>query len=724
MKKLVFVTFDTSDDTPHALEKGFESMLETIDENDSSRSIVIIVGQKNEKSHLRSQFPSIKFVFLDADLDNRQIDSNKHHPPKWACKELEMYWISSVVCRFLQGLEDELEYVEFPDWLALGFVSIQENKITGFLKEAKIAIRLCAAHTIRLKYEALPISQQDCVLMDLERKCLRDCDLIVAQSNATANVARSIFGFTSNEWLPRLAIQNNAPISSDHKFDKITAIDNTNVPILLINNLKQSTGSELFVRAANQLVEKNCKFQNTFLVASYKIDEAYKKKNIDRIISKKLKQKIKFEKLEKTKRHNGKLYNSIIVDTSEFQLYNSLPYEASLRGATVILNNKNPAYGNDTEWKHEINCLKYDGTVDGLAVTLYRATQLKIPLMAISLSRTSPPWANWTRQMEPLREKKTFPLVSIIVPHYNLGNYLIKTIDSIYAQTYSNIEIIVIDDGSTDKQSIEVLKSLETSEPNNLSVVRSLSNRGLSGARNLGLKHAHGKYVLTLDADDLIHPETIKKCVNALEHNSEFHCVVPLAGYFINEVNIPNLGNQCDFMEYLIFVGEAFATGGFRNMFSTSCAFFRRDVFTSIKYNENLDLYEDWELYINMLNSGMRFLLTSEILFYYRKREGSMVSEALNTQREKIARHNMLRSLKNAPVMNKMWFLPLLANNINTAERQIIISNSSLIRKSIDFQILITKWKFLLFQLITSRRGKYKKKIKQLVQISDHFKKI
>jgi glycosyltransferase involved in cell wall biosynthesis len=724
MKKLVFITFDTSHGTPHALEKCFESMLETIDKNDSSRAIVILVGKKDEKSHLRSLYPSIKFVFLDADVDNREIASNKHHPPKWAYKDLEMHWISSVVCRFLQGLEDELEYVEFPDWRALGFVTIQENKITGFLKEAKIAIRLCAAHTIRLKFEALPISEQDCVLMDLERKCLRDCDLIVTQSTATGNIARSIFGFTSNEWLPRLAIQNNASISCDHIFNNKTAVDNSNAPILLITDLKQSTRADLFVRSANQLVEENCEFQNTFLLASYEIDEAYKKKNIDRIISKKLKQKIKFEKLKKTERHHGQLDNSIIVDTSEFQLYNNLPYEASLRGATVILNDKNPVYGNDTAWKHEINCLKYDGTVDGLAVTLYRATQLKSPLMAISLSRTSPPWATCTRQCATRCEAKTFPLVSIIIPYYNLGNYLIKTIDSIYAQTYSNTEIIVIDDGSTDEQSIEVLKRLKSSASNNLSVVHLLSNRGLSGARNLGLKYARGKYVLTLDADDLIESKTIKTCVNALERNPDFHCVVPQAGYFIDEVDIPHLDNQRDFAEYLIFVGEAFATGGFRNMFSTSCAFFRREVFTSLKYNEKLYLYEDWELYLNMLNSGMRFLVTTEVLFYYRIREGSMVSEILDTQRENIARHDMLRSLQIAHQMNDMWFLLLLANNINTAERHIIISNNSLIRKSIELQIIITKWKLLIFHLIASRRGQYQKKIKQLIQISDRLKNI
>jgi hypothetical protein len=195
--------------------------------------------------------------------------------------------------------------------------------------------------------------------------------------------------------------------------------------------------------------------------------------------------------------------------------------------------------------------------------------------------------------------------------------------------------------------------------------------------------------------DDLIESKTIKTCVNALERNPDFHCVVPQAGYFIDEVDIPHLENQRDFAEYLIFAGEAFATGGFRNMFSTSCAFFRREVFTSLKYNEKLYLYEDWELYLNMLNSGMRFLVTTEVLFYYRIREGSMVSEVLDTQRENIARHDMLRSLQTAHQMNDMWFLPFLANNINATERQIIASNNSLIRKLIESQILITKWKFI-----------------------------
>ena len=101
------------------------------------------------------------------------------------------------------------------------------------------------------------------------------------------------------------------------------------------------------------------------------------------------------------------------------------------------------------------------------------------------------------------------PLVSIIIPTYNDAKYILQAVNSALAQTYKNIEIIVVDDGSTDNTK-ELLKNLKIN-------YIFQENKGLSGARNTGMKLARGKYIALLDADDFYHLERLERQVNFLE---------------------------------------------------------------------------------------------------------------------------------------------------------------------------------------------------------------
>jgi len=102
--------------------------------------------------------------------------------------------------------------------------------------------------------------------------------------------------------------------------------------------------------------------------------------------------------------------------------------------------------------------------------------------------------------------------VSVIVPVYNAEQYVKDTLQSLLAQTHSNLEVIIVDDGSPD-QSIEVCRQFTDSR---IKIVQQ-SNRGLAGARNTGIRHAQGEYVAFLDADDLWLPEKLEKHVHHLQ---------------------------------------------------------------------------------------------------------------------------------------------------------------------------------------------------------------
>lgn len=111
----------------------------------------------------------------------------------------------------------------------------------------------------------------------------------------------------------------------------------------------------------------------------------------------------------------------------------------------------------------------------------------------------------------------TAPLVSILIPCYNAEQWIEQTLQSAFQQTYTPIEIIVVDDGSSDRSASIIEKH------QNVSLIRQ-SNRGAAAARNIAFAHSHGDYIQYLDADDLLHPEKIAQQVAILQTAPEAIC--------------------------------------------------------------------------------------------------------------------------------------------------------------------------------------------------------
>ncbi len=123
----------------------------------------------------------------------------------------------------------------------------------------------------------------------------------------------------------------------------------------------------------------------------------------------------------------------------------------------------------------------------------------------------------------------TAPTVSVVIPMYNAANYLPDCLASVLAQTFTDFEIIAVDDGSPDNcaEIIHACKDVR------VHLVRQ-SNRGLAGARNAGIAHSRGKYIAFIDADDLWHPDKLARHVGHLSANPKLG-VSYSASAFINE---------------------------------------------------------------------------------------------------------------------------------------------------------------------------------------------
>lgn len=212
------------------------------------------------------------------------------------------------------------------------------------------------------------------------------------------------------------------------------------------------------------------------------------------------------------------------------------------------------------------------------------------------------------------------PLVSVILPCYNAHRFLGQALGSVRMQTFRDYETIVIDDGSTEAETLQFLKEL----PTDIRVVHQ-ENRGLSGARNTGFREARGRYVLPLDCDDWIEPRFLEKLLAALPaddpDNTFVFCHLALEG---DKAGV--LPKQFNLFEQLCANQLPY------------CLLLSRALWLRVGgYDETMRQgAEDWEFNIRLALSGAHAAVVAEALFHYRVSSSGML---LSISRQ---RHHLL----------------------------------------------------------------------------------
>ena len=218
-------------------------------------------------------------------------------------------------------------------------------------------------------------------------------------------------------------------------------------------------------------------------------------------------------------------------------------------------------------------------------------------------------------------------LVSIIVPIYNVEKYLEKCILSLLSQTYKNIEILLIDDGSTDTSPLIVDQYAMKS--NKIRVFHK-ANGGLSDARNYGIQHSKGQYLVFLDSDDWIQPKTIEILYNNLMH---YNADVSEAQYVqvddensvINEDNkkvhlLNNIDASINLRNYHL------------NQIVAWNKMYKKECFSSIRFPVG-KIHEDEFTTYKILYNANKIVVTEQALFYYRKTPNSIINREITRKR-------------------------------------------------------------------------------------------
>ncbi len=223
------------------------------------------------------------------------------------------------------------------------------------------------------------------------------------------------------------------------------------------------------------------------------------------------------------------------------------------------------------------------------------------------------------------------PLVSVIIPVYNVLPYLREALDSVINQTYKNLEILVVDDGSTDGSG-EVCDEY-LSDPR--VIVIHQENKGLSGARNTGLDRMTGEYVAFLDSDDAFMPEMIEKMLDAMVRNQVSAAMCGFIACFTNSnMRAPNTrrNEQLHYNKERIISSSTGLNMAITNKASWAVwnKLYQHSIWSSIRFPENAN-YEDMRVMCHVIERCDQIVIVPEMHVLYRQRFGSIT----RTQNEK-----------------------------------------------------------------------------------------
>lgn len=244
-------------------------------------------------------------------------------------------------------------------------------------------------------------------------------------------------------------------------------------------------------------------------------------------------------------------------------------------------------------------------------------------------------------------------LISVIIPCYNDFLYIEQAIDSVLEQSHSNIEVIIVDDGSNNKTK-EVLKKITPK----ITKLITQNNQGQSKARNVGISASKGNYIFVLDSDDFLEPTFFEKAIPLLMQRKDVTVVVSCSTIIYEpsgkrERYCPEGGNINDII--------------FSNVAMGSCMFRKGDWKDVGGYDEMMRKgFEDWEFYIRLLKNNGLIEVINEQLFNYRRRTRS------TTTRANIIKYDLLKYIyfKHSDLYKKNFydFIEILLKKLEKEE--------------------------------------------------------
>jgi glycogen synthase len=566
---------------------------------------------------------AVKLVFLP-EPDTEELGSYYHSMHRWSANAYQ-------ALKREYGTEGP-DLIEFPDYQGEAFVTIQARRaLEPMLRRTCIAVRLYTTSELTSVLNGfVPSTFSATVLFDLERYALRHADRILAPGGDVYSSYQRFFG--NDHVAPALTVRH--PVLSDLASTAVgeKTTDRSPLRLLYVGRLERRKGVQNLIRAATATLGHDWSLtlvggdtETAPLNTSMRVQLALMAADDGRIVF---------------RDEAGPEELALLVAEADLVVLPSL-WECWPNAALEAFAKSKPVLATPTGGYLELvqpersGWLTQDTSQTSLARMLERLVEGRDEVRGLGASGAPRRLYEELTDREAVRDcytslvdqmrsqarrrrpsSNSHPLVSVVIPYYGLDEFVEETVQSVVAQTYPRLEILLVNDGSLRPEDA-VLDDLAKLYPVRIVTQQ---NSGLGAARNFGVSQSEGVYVVPLDADDLAAPTFVERCVEVLEEDDAVAYVTSWS-QFIDDAGTPievlGAGYQplgiCRALRSLNVAGSAEAV-------------FRKRLFElGFDYSADLTSYEDWEHFRRLGEAGYEGSIIPERLLSYRIRDTSMV---------------------------------------------------------------------------------------------------
>ena len=544
-------------------------------------------------------------------LEERPVDDQARYPTRLALAQTPQRAEAIEVMLALRDLERAgvvFDMVEFPDVGGWAAAAIQERRLGLAFARTRVAVRLHGTAGIIAARERRSLHLGSLALHDLERKCLRDADLVIAPLATVADELQRHYGFP-DPWRAAVRVEFPPVVDAPPAVAPSAPGDRD---LLFVTRLHRVKQPDLFVAAAARFMDQEPAWQGRAVLACHDADGELGARVLGAVPA-----ALRDRFLRAPTDREERIARGIVVIPSAFECLSLTAYEAAAAGAILVLNAVCPAFGDGSPFHDGVDCHKFDGSLAGLVEAMRRAWRAPPPERVAW--RADP--SCWDEPAPVAPVPHGGDRVSVLITNCDLGRYLPTAIASVVEGTHRPVEVVLVDDASTEPFDRALLDELErgTHAAVPLRVIRRPVRRGLAAALNAGLACCTGDFVLPLDADDAIGPRFLEVAVAALRAQSAFDGVVPTQGWFHSDEDL----HRGAFVGHGCFLGDAPTTGLLANRLAPGSSLFRREALLRFGYDETLPGAPDWAIALRMTHAGLRFLVTNDVQHLYRVRATS-----------------------------------------------------------------------------------------------------
>ncbi len=591
--------------------------------------------------------------------------------PAYNCRALRH---SMGVLDALRRLHDahRFDVIEFPDFGGEGYFTMRARRSLGEFEDACLAIRCHTPISVCRHFGgSARLTRSDLLVEHMERFCLTHADVVTTPTRAAGHaidrhLLRPDDGTSDDDGEQARRVIFPNPLRCD---EHVGEVDRNAHEIVCIGRLEWLKGQDLLVRAIVPMMERDPAIvlrcfgrgtRNTPLGLPMR-------RLLRRMIPDSLRERIIFEgACPRAEVMDAIRRCAIVVAPSRYENQSYAIAEAMACGACVVASD---AGGTPELIRSGTDGLLFRaGDAEDLADTLRRAMadgDLRVSLGRQACERVRAfmdPRESAGRWLEAMRRGQRPEAVvraprehiSVVVPFYNAGETVSRTIASIRAQTRTPDEVLIVDDGSDDPASLRVLEQIERGGD-----IRVLRGRhgGVSSARNRGIEAAVGELICMIDADDIADSTLLEKLERCLGRHPDAAYASPLIADFENDPARATGGWVPIGLERAMLGAINVAGSG------TGVLMRRSALLRAGGYDEMMPAYEDWDLYCAMLEKGMQGEIVPEFLIRYRQHPGSL----MKTKARRLHESLRARILAKHPILAHPDAMRLLVSLPSTA---------------------------------------------------------